>query len=218
MKKYLFILMFAGLFGCTICDDRESPTETGTTFSKYFIWSYIEANDYTLEYAGHYGKGHIIGVHFEGEEVSLNNNQERYMEYANFYNDVSYNGNVLPYANISLVSSIVSVDIVCDRDFDAEHKAGESLADIVRLYVETPYEFIQYGYVYNGDYDHLKYGYRYVGIPLEEVCVDNSLLKLIHESASLRFSKLPLSKGEYNYTITIRIDDNEIVRNVVAVY
>ena len=74
----------------------------------------------------------------------------RYDELAALYNDLSYNRIIefwgTPPGRSYVSNGIVSIDVRSNRDFDAEHPVGTSLAGFVRLLSVSPIRFIESGY------------------------------------------------------------------------
>lgn len=62
--------------------------------------------------------------------------------------DEWFNRPVVPGTNRALVDTISSLNIVCNKDYDAGHEAGSDLCDIVKFWATTPYGFIHRGYVH----------------------------------------------------------------------
>ena len=77
-------------------------------------------------------------------------NGRLYDEFATRYNDLSYNRRTrfmgFPEGRSYVSNGIVSVDVRSDTDFNAEHPAGASLANFVRLLSASPIRFIESGY------------------------------------------------------------------------
>ncbi len=93
-----------------------------------------------------------------------------------------------------------SIDIVCDRDFDASHPAGSSLADIVNYEVFSIYPWIRDGYVSN------KMAYQ-ITKRLSTVKPDDMTMISIVTFIILRFAERPQEIGDYMFRFTLVTDD-----------
>lgn len=57
---------------------------------------------------------------FQGENIAVGN--PLYDELCTKYGDVSYNRYMVPFSNPCLVDTITSLDLICNTDFDNNHK------------------------------------------------------------------------------------------------
>lgn len=91
---------------------------------------------------------YAIRIIFNGEVISVLSptNKKDFYEFANFFKDTSYMGTVLPNSNKASTEKFSFIKIVCDKDYNVEHKAGATLGDIVLFCATSPYDFIQGGY------------------------------------------------------------------------
>ncbi len=81
---------------------------------------------------------------------------EKYSDLCRKHGDVGYNRKIAYLSGRDVVynaSDLLSVKVYSDRDFDAEHPAGSSLADIVRFLSCSPKEYIASGYKSMYSYD-----------------------------------------------------------------
>ncbi len=81
---------------------------------------------------------------------SKGENKKIYDELCKIHNDLSYNQKrsyiVAPLWGRCSAIDFREIDVVSDKDFDAEHPAGTSLKDIVRFVSVSPKKFIDSGY------------------------------------------------------------------------
>ena len=90
---------------------------------------------------------------------------EKYRDLCRKHGDVGYNRKIAYLSGRDVVynaSDLLSVKVYSDRDFDAEHPAGSSLADIVRFLSCSPKEYIASGYksLYRYDPELVSPGFR----------------------------------------------------------
>ena len=166
------------------------------------------------------------------------------------YGDTEYNEKVYylvtfeePSRN---ASDLLSVKVYSDRDFDAEHPAGSSLADIIRFLSCSPKEYIASGYksLYRYDPELVSPGFRstwgyYYGRPDKEKSeyypVDKMLCDIVPEDLmllgpdvaynpqrahmkffSLFFEKLPVVKDSHVITVEVTTDDGRVLSGSIV--
>lgn len=222
--KFLKILANGALLCLCItsCRDKiytEGPVGCEGSIYESFVQIYIYADEMELgeEYRG------FLYVSLEGEEIEQNYlpNDKGYGELSAKYGDTGYNQKiVLPNEHEVLADDFTSIDIRSDRDFDAGHKAGESLADIVTLLATSPAKFIESGYTDAYDWmfkpmdytitSHrfMTYGYWPVTERLDRLTPEDLLL--ISPSLSLKFESFPLWEKTHNITVTFKSAEKEL--------
>ena len=136
MKK-IYILLLSLL---TLCSCEEQKI-TGALFSKSFLQGFIDIKEIV---SGNISNNDELYFMFQGENIARGN--PLYDELCTKYGDVSYNRYMVPFSNPCLVDTITSLDLICNTDFDNNHKKGSSLNDIAILYYSSPLEFIKSGY------------------------------------------------------------------------
>lgn len=223
-KFFLFILIvvFSVQFSCQ--DSDSGNKDTGVMKSSNYVQTYIAANDFDLKEAGDSGE-YVIGIYFKGERISILHpaNEEKFEKIAKSFHDVSYTGYVVPDANQALSEPLSFIGIICDKNYDADHDAGQSLEDIVLFCAISPYEFIQNGYknitpankypdYWYGMIMNRDGGYRPIEMQVNAINCDNS--SLLYPICYLYFRKGPINGGEYVFTVTIKIGNTEIVKNI----
>ena len=87
-----------------------------------------------------------------------------------FYGDTSYQGVVCPGTATALAYPIDKITISCEKDFDAEHPAGEPLDDVVKLDYTSFYNFVKGGYVY--DFNKIPYDADFYSCTFDNVTAD----------------------------------------------
>ncbi len=218
LKSLLYTLFFAApllLNGC----HKEKFLESGVISSDHYVQVYIEPNDFELRPVA--GIENAIHAHFIGKSFECSSSDTKFYEYAKLFNDVSYKGNVLPFANKALTEPLTSVNIVCDKDFDATHKAGSSLGDVIMFCATSPYEFIQSGYkkkiyTYPDYWKMLAMNQNGIVKPIEILVkdVNKNNTRMLYPIFHLYFKKKPATSGEYLFTVTIKIKDVEMVKQI----
>ena len=135
--KRIYILLLSLL---TLCSCEEQKI-TGALFSKSFLQGFIDIKEIV---SGNISNNDELYFMFQGENIARGN--PLYDELCTKYGDVSYNRYMVPFSNPCLVDTITSLDLICNTDFDNNHKKGSSLNDIAILYYSSPLEFIKSGY------------------------------------------------------------------------
>lgn len=169
---------------------------------------------------------------------------EKYRDLCRKHGDVGYNRKIAYLSGRDVVynaSDLLSVKVYSDRDFDAEHPAGSSLADIVRFLSCSPKEYIASGYksLYRYDPELVSPGFRstwgyYYGRPdkgkSEYYPVDKMLCDIVPEDLmllgpdvaynpqrshlkffSLFFEKMPVVKDSHVITVEVTTDDGRVL-------
>ena len=215
MKTKLLILAFVGLMcSCTISTSR--PPD-GTVFSKNFVQTYYIPSEIEMYQGGDEEPyRNYACMEFQGERF-YRKDDVKYNALAEKYNDMSYNGRVIPGINEALGVEYSAINITCDVAFDEEHPAGESLGDVVMLCATSFKKFIESGYGKNGrdNYpDELNdawwfgnmFGMSPVFKLLNEVTRED--LILVEPTMYLYFTKIP-APGEYEFTINVLVGEGE---------
>lgn len=161
------------------------------------------------------------------------------------HSDMSYNkirsiGLVIDSTPVYIDCDFLSIDIWSDVDFDESHPAGRSLADIVRFMSWSPYKYIKSGYSEYYHYDKADVSAAFdrsmrVFInrdyfnSVTENCrypVDHLVKDLTPEDmillgynigflGILYFEKEPDIKGEYYFTVSIKTDNDQVLKDTV---
>jgi len=151
--KYLIpvIMLFCS---CSSGDDNQGGEEL--VLLESFVTYYYELESVKLSSENNYIRIYesLSGEYYCYDERN-NRSPENYLKYKelrNHYNDTGYHAEinlmVNPIPNRFLADIFESVEIVSDTDFDTDHPAGTSLADISLFYTLTPFYFIENGYRY----------------------------------------------------------------------
>ena len=222
MKKLFFaaitVLM---LWGCgdsnpfDTTDDTRNPDEnleTGMWPSPHFITEYIAPSK--VEVVGENGSLYLL---FTGEKYETSNgekskNYDKAKYFIELYGDETYTGVVCPGAHSALAYPIDKITIYCDKDFDAEHPAGEPLDDIVKLGYTSYFNFVKGGYVYNFE------NTPYYDVDLYTLTFDNVTSKVtklmqVGKQGSyygaipiVEFASNPAEPGKYDFVLETTIN------------
>ena len=150
--KRLILLSIAAVLLLLGCDRAKT-----VLFRSYInIYDYSENIQLKITDAGNiaiYQKYSSEDVNIKTASYSFKSKGEekkRYDELCKIHNDMSYNQKrsyiVAPLWGRCSAIDFREIDVVSDKDFDAEHPAGMSLKDIVRFVSVSPKKFIDSGY------------------------------------------------------------------------
>ena len=167
--------------------------------------------------------------------------KKRYDELCKIHNDLSYNKKrsyiVVPIWGICSAIDFKEIDVVSNKDFDAEHPAGTSLKDIVRFVSVSPKKFIDSGYkeTFNWEKNEPNFFAKDSMIPtmfqpeswnyfpinglLKDIGTDE--MKMLPENTHgiLFFDKEPTAEKEHTLTVTIDIGERKkLVRTITKVF
>lgn len=162
MKKiYLFGALLLLLSGCK--DDTENGPVPGDKFKIYFTRSYVmvyeqvknldltnlaDGENY-LEATLTYSNDTKQYYTFADTDAAK---KARYDELCQSIGDMSFNDSVRRMEGLGFdghtfpINRWAKIDLVSDRDFDAAHPAGTSLADVLWVETCTPLPYIRSGY------------------------------------------------------------------------
>ena len=167
--------------------------------------------------------------------------KKRYDELCKIHNDLSYNKKrsyiVVPIWGICSAIDFKEIDVVSNKDFDAEHRAGTSLKDIVRFVSVSPKKFIDSGYkeTFNWEKNEPNFFAKDSMIPtmfqpeswnyfpinglLKDIGTDEMQMLPENTHGILSFDKEPTAEKEHTLTVTIDIGERKkLVRTITKVF
>lgn len=217
MKTFIFIAFITfALCGCgdhstntEVIDDplnKEEIPDGELDKSSHYITGYLVPDEIEVKYTNYELYFYVM---FSGNKYTTygGKNTEDYKKaqyFINLYGDTSYNGSIYPGMSTSIAYPIDKISIKCDKDFDAEHPAGEPLDDIVMLDYKSYYRYIESGYVSAGG-PHSEDVLDHYVLTLDKIASD--VTKLISAgSAKLQFSSAPTDPGKYTFTLETTIN------------
>lgn len=215
MKNFLSIIVF--LLSSLLCSCSEENDITGTTYSKTFITGYLTPETISTENTD-FG----IKLTFKGGVITSGKNFEVVSQY---YNDVTYNRNVIYGPRIAINDSIHLMTVNTIGDFDALHLAGSDITDLVECQYISYYDYIHNNYKIVNSKNELipgLNGYSEIEgaetkeMNLSDVCYYNT--KLMAPDFMLKFKKTPDKKGEYLFNLTIILNGKELTKKIKFVF
>ena len=189
--------------------------------------------EYTSE--GDNIKTAVYSFKSKGEEKKI------YDELCKIHNDLSYNQkrSYIEFTGWGICSAIDfrEIDVVSDKDFDAEHPAGRSLKDVVRFVSISPKQYIDSGYAAIFDWKKNEPGFfakdpmipsmfRYekenhfpINGLLSDIGKDEMQMLPVNTHGILFFDKQPTAEKEHSLTVTIYTrEGKKFVRNITKVF
>ena len=177
----------------------------------------------------------IYSFRSKGEEKKI------YDELCKIHNDLSYNQKrsyiADPLWGKCSAIDFREIDVVSDKDFDAEHPAGRSLKDIVRFVSISPKQYIDSGYAATFDWKKNEPGFfaKDPMIPsmfkyekenhfpinglLSDIGKDEMQMLPVNTHGILFFDKQPTAEKEHSLTVTIYTrEGKKFVRNITKVF
>ena len=172
---------------------------------------------------------------------SKGENKKIYDELCKIHNDLSYNQKrsyiVAPLWGRCSAIDFREIDVVSDKDFDAEHPAGTSLKDIVRFVSVSPKKFIDSGYKETFNWRRNKpkifkkesmissmfheetENYFPINGLLKDIGSDEMQMLPEDTHGILFFDKEPTAEKEHTLTVTIDIGERKkLVRTITKVF
>lgn len=226
MKK---TLLLSTLLLCLSCDSKlyDSYTSIG------YVARYYDIKDIILEQDAQfvYVKTNVLQ-----KACASDKDNSLYEQLAAKYGDTSYNKEVFYELNyptgrpVAYSKDMCAIHITSNVDFDSTHPAGSDLGDIVKLYGQSPYPYIQSNYtqavdwqkiadthphLFDAQHDGFLYlgnypGCHFVNKRVSELTTED--LKMLCGNraylwAILEFTVLPTDVSRY--TITVELQDEE---------
>lgn len=220
MKNILAILSVVTAFLCISCDDEEHEQliYTRRTFTQHCIQSYIrpassdffdvvfesidslDSTNSNIKLGFTFGAGDSISKHY----IDYNSvYDDKYLDYASFYNDLSYNSYFGPFEPIdcSIVSRfpLIKIEAVTQTDYNENYPAKSSLNEIGRLVYLDGVSYIanDYGRKYdeNGELIEISEYYELLQEKkFNDISAEESIALLDIECSHIEFDEQP-SKG-----------------------
>jgi len=157
------------------------------------------------------------------------------------HNDLTYNKKreyrLSPEWGVCSAIDFKEIDIVSNKDFDAEHPAGTSLKDIVRFVSVSPKKFIDSGYketfnwrrnrpeIFKKDsmilslFQRETENYFPINRLLKDIGTDDMQMLPVNTHGILFFDKEPTAEKEHTLTVTIDIGERKkLVRTITKVF
>ena len=207
MKKYLFMAFIAFvLCGCKESSPFQDRLFGGSYYTSRYITNYIVTSKIVVE-----NNDGTLCLKVSGQSFDAIIPDEEALYFADLYNDNCYKGGVWPFRHVALAHSLDKITISCDKDFDAEHLAGEPLDDIAQLEFASYYPFIENGYNFFSK-DNWKYR-DCIGYTMNFDSINAKIAKLIKvefvreselsDVAKIEFASQPAEPGEYTFTLEV---------------
>lgn len=192
-------------------DEGEDPLPGTGYYRAHFISDYccVETIELEKKQAGITPGGETTNeffyVNLSGHNANREQNESEFINYARKYGDLSFNQVAERFFAIG--QSIVEIDAVCDRDFDAEHPAGSSLGDLYRIVTHTVYPFVRDGY---DPEKHSVWGDE-IDVKLCDLTEEEGKMwsDVTTPPAYLYTTAAPAQRGSYLITFRFTLDDGK---------
>lgn len=203
MKSVISIALIISVLFFGSCDTvRKDDQISGAQYSLCYIQDYIEVENLSVR-----GNSKYLSVVGQGKTLSGNS-------LCTYYNDRSYNREIVPHSTQAIASTLTTIDLVSDSDFDERHKAGASLADITFLAGASPYDYIQSGYTKTFDWKnappfyeqnqlYIWYGSNDSPLYMRLSEIDSRDLTLLNPIFFLTFESQPTLSKSHKFTLTV---------------
>ena len=210
MKKlFLAIIAITTFFGCKESSPVRDRFWGGGYSTSHYITNYIVMEKIIVD-----NNDGALCIKVSGQDFCTlwPEDEEEGLYFADLYNDNSYDGVVRGFTNIALAYPLDKITISCDKDFDANHPAGEPLDDIAQLKYSSFYPFIENGYQHFSKDD---WEYRdCVGYSMNFDSINAEITKLVKaefipylsgqgDIAKIEFASQPEKLGEYTFTLEL---------------
>lgn len=191
------------------CDTKDAPDDSGATglvYQETFISAYVDIESFSMERTTiNGGDTQIINFFFLGTECWPEKEGDWFWKFAMKYGDSGFNRYTIPRSSYG--QSIRAIDVLCSSDFDAQHSAGTSLRDIVKVLYASYYPYVHSGYQGKSDVMFEEY-------PLAEFVPTDGVLWDANYHY-LHLIKQPASAGAYDFTVTVTLDDDRTLTSEI---
>ena len=206
------------LLTCNSCYFETSVPEDGSEKQRGFIQVFIDPDSLDFIRSDKLSSGtKSLIFNIEGEEL----NRKEIEEIQNKYGDTVFNRRMVMIGISALATEFSLIDIKSNTDFDEEHKAGESLRDIVTFYGASPVKYIEAGCPeFTGEWGNYLENYFYGFTPIEKPlsAITRVDLILINPRFELRFMKQPSVPGKQVLTISLSNDNTVLERSIEVTF
>ena len=237
MKTLIYVLLFAVCVFCS-CEKESHPIlpeytpeikqEEPTSSKEGFIQGYLDA-DRLCGWQEHDTVGGCIplmGLWLEGEEYYDNprwvtESSRLYQQYAEQLGDTAFPQTIYrdrPNSEIVAVNKIAGIDVICNDDFDENHKAGSSVSDILTFIGNSPVNYIKSGYKIHGEKETtpqtFSRAYVYEKIVVNAAEISEKNIQFYDYSFDLSFDQLPEKTGTYTFDVIVKFTEKVLKTSV----
>ncbi|MBQ3657484.1 MAG: hypothetical protein II956_11655 [Bacteroidales bacterium] len=147
------------------------------------------------------GNPEIIPVDKKELSLMVRENAKKFLQFAEQYGDTCFNRRVVPFSQLAVPDNIVEIDVICNEDYNAEHKQGSSLSDITDFYCNSFFGYIQ-----------SKYQQEPNNCLTDNINGEN--IQLFDPYCFLSFNQLPEKSGTYTFEVTIKLSGKTLKNTV----
>ena len=174
------------------------PVAEGYVFSDSLFCKLVEVNEDGLA-------TFHLGIDDNDKSVRYYHKDDDLFHQLSVKHKDSFTGDLGKYTfskfGICFAKDFASIDITCGKDYDTQHPAGTSLADIVDYKVISIYPWIR------GGYDASSEKVFWITKPLNTITQDDMTMIFILIFIKLSLKSAPNEKGDYPFCITLITDD-----------
>lgn len=241
MKPLIYMLLFAVCVFCS-CEKESNPMlqypsnfeqEDPLSFEKGFIQGYLDADtvcgwqdhnteDVSVLYPTMYfwlkGSTYFYNPRWFTESCRL------YQQYAEQLGDTAFPRTIIRERSLEIVAvnKIAGIEVICNEDFDENHKAGSSVSDILTFKGDSPVNYIKSGYKIHGEKETtpqtFSRAFAYEQIIVNAADISEKNIQFYDYSFDLSFNKLPEKSGTYTFNVVMKFTDKELKTTITMVF
>jgi hypothetical protein len=224
MKK-IIIPVLTVLFACS-CGRKIDGGDPETIFLRSYVMTYydfeglsltLSDNEIIMNEYPHAGVDGVVGSRNKwlGSYNNTGAMKEVYDALCEKHNDMNFNRNFAvfdgfgPHHTYCIGVDFVSIDIVSNADFDEDHPAGSSLADLVMFETLSLKPYIDSGYtIENSFIDH----FSHIECLMSSVTPDQLTLlgHRYQDFGRLAFENEPTLSKSHRFYVTLTADDGRV--------
>lgn len=182
--------------------------------------------DSKQEYAERYyfldeqGVNKYLQTHYTNDGERMIDNSDiisPYKEYSQYYKD---NGHITIHESFALnngiqacIMPVIAIDVVCDKDFDADHPAGSKLNDIIKY----DQDYDTYTFLHSPEYKDLGENWIPKFEPRQLTDLPENPIYMMNRGYELIFDHTPTTTGTYEFTVKFTFGPDPLTGETVDI-
>ena len=202
------------------CGEAEYSIKIGAT---QFVYDYEIDPVWPVGYIPKDDESVVLPIDKEEMRATMKENVMRFNELAKLLGDTCFPGELTPLSNGVINDTIFAIDVICNEDFDENHKKGDSVNDFITFYGSTPYHYVTNGYNWLCEYPFSAVPYGLLGeyrdfiiCKVDDIAEQET--KYCSEFFHLYFDQLPETSGTYTFDVIVKFTDKELKNTITMVF
>ncbi len=241
MKTLIYLLLFAVCVFCS-CEKESQPalnsyidnpeSEQPLSWETGFIQGYLDA-DTICGWQEHdtdnmsvlFPKMHfwLEGTTYFDNPHWVTEGSRLYQKYAEQLGDTAFPRTIIrgrDRREIMAINKILGIEVICNVDFDNDHKAGSSVSDLLTFRGNSPVNYIKNGYKFFGEIETTPQTFSehhwsaYEEIAVNAAKISDKDVQFYEYYFDLSFDQLPEKPGTYTFDVIVKFTEKELKTTV----